>query len=183
MKTVAITLACLLVAGAASADQKIDAGPSSVLGTSLDCTTATPVTCGDVADGTAGPNGGNVANYGCTSLSYDGSTEAVYEVCVATDTFLSVDMLYAHDGATNDLDLFLLGSCSEGDCLDASTGTSGSENVSGNVAAGTYYVVVDGWNGLADGSAHTLTVTCDAPCDPVSVDAASWGDVKALYHE
>ncbi len=183
MKTIAITLACVLIAGTAfAAPEKVDEGPHTILGRAVDCSGATAMTCAETADGHVDATGGSVDTYGCTSLLYDGSTEAVYEICVAADTFLSVDMMYAHSAA-NDLDLFLLGSCDEADCLVSSTGTSGAENVSAAVTAGTYYVVVDGWDGLADGSTHTVSVTCDAPCDPVSVDDTSWGDVKALYHE
>jgi hypothetical protein len=183
VKKIVTTLACLLVASVAVAEEKVDNGGTPViLGTNLDCAGATPLTCGEVGSGANG-TGGSVVNYGCTTLSYDGASEVVYEICVAADTFLQVDMNYTHTSGANDLDLFLLGSCSESDCIDYEAGVDGTEHVEANVTAGTYYVVVDGWNGLADGSPHTVSVTCDAPCDPVSVDASSWGSVKALYNK
>ena len=61
------------------------------------------------------------------------------------------------------------------------TSSRRASSISAAVGAGVYYVVVDGWNGLSDGSGHTITVTCDQPCDPVSVEAESWGVIKSLY--
>jgi hypothetical protein len=89
-------------------------------------------------------------------------------------------MTYNHT-ATNDLDLFLLGSCEENDCLEASLGTSGNESVSAILPAGTYWVVVDGWSGRCDGTGvHDLAVICDAPCT-VSTEAHTWTDIKRRY--
>ena len=174
-------LAAILIAVAAQAAEKPHVDPLLIAGGALDCTGATSMTCGDVVNGVGGA-GGNVDNtYGCTGLSYAGCQEVVYEVCIASTGDLIVDMTYAHDSSTQDLDLFLLGSCNEADCLDSSTGTSGVEQVSAVVAAGTYYVVVDGWGGRCDGSGHTVSVTCDAPCTPVPVDAETWSKIKADY--
>ena len=97
---------------------KVDA-PSAILGTNVDCTGAQSATCGDVLIGTVGTTPGGPIEYGCSTLDYDGCTEAVYEICVAADDQLSVEMTYAHDGSLNDLDLFLLGSCDAVDCLDS----------------------------------------------------------------
>lgn len=180
MKKIAISLAALvLVAGAAYADKASeDQGPTGVGEGVLDCTGAAQVTCGGSASGPLGP-GGTVSSYGCTTLSYDGAEEAVVEICTGAAGPLTVDMTYAHN-SSNDLDLFLLGSCDPGDCLDASLGVSGVENVSANVPAGTYYAVVDGWIGLADGSGYELRVTCSTPCSNPVIDA-TWGTVKSVY--
>ncbi len=184
MKKIAITLACVLIASAAYAERKVDPGASLILGGLLDCSAAVEMTCGETAVGNlVVPAAGNVDVYGCSGLTYESSPEAVYEICVAADGQLTVDMSYTHDSSLNDLDLVLLGSCNEGDCLDMSTQTSGLETVTSAVTAGTYYVVVDGWGGRADGSGHSVAVTCDAPCTPTAVDAASWGEVKALYNK
>ena len=168
--TTCFAIACLGLASGALADERksqMDVPPEvPTLGGALDCTGALIVDCGATATGTCGP-GGNVDNtYGCTTLSYLGCEEVVYEICVGGDTDLIVDMTYTHSDA-NDLDLFLLGSCDEIDCLDSSTGTSGAEQVVAAVGAGTYYAVVDGWNsggGRCDGSGHVVTVSCDEPC-------------------
>ncbi|MEZ4651233.1 MAG: hypothetical protein R3E97_21070 [Candidatus Eisenbacteria bacterium] len=181
MKKIAISLAALaVVASAAFAGPKEDAnqGPTGLGEGTLDCSGAASITCGGSASGPLGP-GGTVAAYGCTTLSYDGAEEAVVEFCVGGAGSVSVDMTYAH-GAYNDLDLFVLGSCDPGDCLGASLGTSGAENVTANLAAGTYYAVVDGWNGLADGSGYDLSVSCSTPCTNPVIES-TWGAVKSIY--
>jgi len=62
------------------------------------------------------------------------------------------------------LELFLLNTCDRGDCLKRSTlpGTN-DEFLQAYLPAGTYYVVVDGYNGAT--SDYTLEVECDDPCD------------------
>jgi hypothetical protein len=180
MKKIAISLAALaVVASAVYAGPKEDAdqGPTGVGEGVLDCS-GEAITCGGSASGPLGP-GGTVAAYGCTTLSYDGAEEAVVPFCVGAQGTVSVDMTYAHSSG-NDLDLFILGSCDPGDCLGAATGTSGAENVTLALGAGTYYAVVDGWNGLADGSGYDLSVACDTPCSTPTIES-TWGSVKSVY--
>jgi hypothetical protein len=183
MKLATILFALLLVVPAASADLQVksDPGPAEPSGRALGCDGAPRITCGEILMGTSdGPSA--VAQYGCSGLDYSACGESVYELCVGSDDDVTVTMTYQHDGSANDLDLFLLSDCDENLCLDASLGTSGLETI-GPLAltAGTYYVVVDGWNALCNGSGHTLSVTCDAPCETVSVDPSTWGEVKGLY--
>ena len=63
-------------------------------------------------------------------------------------------------GLTADLDLFLVTDCKDPDNtqLAASTGTSSQESISTNLAAGTYYLIVEGYDGAT--SAFNLSVTC-----------------------
>jgi len=183
MKLATILFSLLLVAPAALADVQVksDPGPVEVSGRAIDCAGATEVTCDDVVAGVSdGPS--VVASYSCTGLLYDQCGESVYELCVASDDEVTLQMTYEHGNDVNDLDLFLLSDCDENSCLDASLDSSGFESI-GPLAltAGTYYVVVDGWNGWCDGSGHTLIVTCDAPCETVAVDPSTWGEVKGLY--
>ncbi len=188
-KVIVFAATLMLVAFGANASQKalMDVPPAGEPNADglLDCTGAASVTCGDVAPGACGP-GGNVDNtYGCTTLSYLDCQEIVYEVCLGGDGDLTVDMNYLHS-ADNDLDLFLLGSCEEADCLDSSTGTSGAETVELlGAAAGTYYVVVDGWNsgtgGRCDGSVFDVTINCGEGCGATAVDPATWGEIKSAY--
>jgi hypothetical protein len=183
MKLTTILFALLLVAPAAFADVEVksDPGPGEVAGRAADCTGAQEITCGEIATGTVG-GASNVANYSCTGLDYSACGEAVYELCVASDDDVTINMTYQHDGTLNDLDLFLLSDCDENTCLDSSLGTSGLETIGPlPLAAGTYYLVVDGWNALCDGSGHTVSVICDAPCETVDVDPSTWGEVKGLY--
>ena len=80
----------------------------------------------------------------------------------------------------NDLDLFLLGSCDENDCLDFSVDVTGLETVDGvDLPAGTYYVVVDDFSGQGDGTGHTLTI--DSPNCAVAAERVNWGVVKSKF--
>ena len=178
-KAIVILFAVALV-GAAHAE-KVDPGPVDpvTLGL-LDCDGAIPLTCGETATVADPAFGGNVALYSCTGLNYGQCGEVVYEICLGAEGNLQVDMTYNHT-TDNDLDLFLLGSCEEADCLSASTGVSGVESVSANLAAGTYYVVVDGWNdNCIGGSQHVISVICDAPCT-VSSESSTWSEIKRHY--
>lgn len=182
MKKIAIAtlaiFAMTTMAFAAKEDEALQPGGFGPGGL-LDCSGAVSVTCGDSSTNSAGPGVGNVDNYGCSGLLYNNAEEFVYELCVGATGVVDLTMTYTHNSTTNDLDLWLLGSCDENDCLLGSTATSGTENINTNLAAGTYYVVVDGWGGRQDGSAHTLTVTCDTPCGPTPTFNTTWGQIKA----
>jgi hypothetical protein len=184
MKNVIVfLLAGVLATGAFAATDKIDPGPQEPVTLELlDCEGATYLSCGMNASNNDPVAGGNVDIYSCTGLSYGDCGEVVYEICLGADGDLQVDMTYNHTG-TNDLDLFLLGSCEENDCIDSSLGTSGQESVFGeNLPAGTYWVVVDGWSGRCDGAAaHDINVICEVPCT-VSSEQSTWSDVKQRYN-
>lgn len=182
MKKFAISMAAVaLCSTMAFAGPKEDAhqGPTGYGEGNLDCSGAADITCGGQASGAIGPGGG-VDFYGCTGLFYGGAEEAVYEICTGADGQLAVHMTYTHSGSS-DNDLFVLGSCDPADCLGASLGTSGVEDVVVNVPAGTYFAVVDGWEGLADGTGHTVSVACSTPCG-TPVVKKSWGGIKSVYN-
>lgn len=155
------TTALLLAAGlvyADALDKKIEAETQTAGSPvrALDCSGALPLACGDVVTGDNTGLVDNNASYSCVSWNESGG-EIVYEFVLATDQIVN----FALSGMTADFDLFLLGSCDPLDCItyaDVSVTTS-------CLTAGTYYVVVDGYNG-ATGS-FTLTVTCtDCPTPP-----------------
>lgn len=184
-KKLFVAAACMVIATSASALDKheMDTGPGNQAGAGLlDCTGASEITCGDSQTNSAGPGAGNVTTYGCTGLSYNDAVEFVYELCVGGDGDVNLTMTYTHDGSLNDLDLFLLGSCDESDCIDASLATSGTEVIDAVLTEGTYYVVVDGWGGRQDGSAHSLSVTCDNACT-TPIEPKSWGEIKGEYRD
>jgi hypothetical protein len=180
MKHAIVILLSLVLATAAFA-AKEDPGPMDVDARGLlDCTDAPSLSCGQTMNMADPSFGGTVEFYSCTGLNYGQCGEVVYEVCIGAEGTLQIDMTYNHT-ADNDLDLFLLGSCEENDCIEASLGTSGLESVSAELPAGTYYVVVDGWNDNCDGTgSHDLAVICDVPCT-VSGEATSWTNLKSLY--
>ena len=180
MKLMIVMLLTIALCGVAYAE-KFDPGPQDpVYLDLLDCDGATQMTCGETAANADPGMGGTVATYSCSGLNYGQCGEVVYEICLGEPGTLQVDMTYNHT-ADNDLDLFLLGSCEEADCLDASTGVSGTESVSADLPAGTYYAVVDGWADNCDGTAgHDIAVICDAPCT-VSSEASTWSEIKRIY--
>jgi hypothetical protein len=178
---IAITVLMLFVVGAAYAKQH-EPGPSDVQTDGLlDCTNASSITCGETQTNAVGPGLGNVDTYGCTTLLYDSAMEFVYELCIGGNGGqVDIAMTYNHNSSTNDLDLFLLGSCEESDCIDASLGTTGTETISAVLSPGYYYLVVDGWGGRQDGSAHDIVVNCSAPC-ATPVETSTWGEIKSLH--
>jgi hypothetical protein len=127
------------------------------------CDTAVVIACGQtLANATQG--GGRVDAWGCNSLSYAGASEMVYRITHGTGGDLTIEMNYTH-GPANDLDLFLLASCDPADCVAQSIGTTGNELITlSGLEPGIYYAVVDGYNGLQDGSYHSITVQCMDLC-------------------
>ena len=172
--------------GNAELEEKLNlAGQPNVASTppSLDCSGATPIECGPYTYG-GGTGPGNVTSYGCGLWIYALSEEIVYEITSTAMTTFTVTMNYSHtvidNIEVNDLDLFLLGSCDENDCLDFSVDVTGLETVHGvNLPAGTYYVVVDNFSGQGDGTGHTLTI--DSTNCAVAAELVNWGEVKSKF--
>ncbi len=120
----------------------------------LDCTNAVTITCPATVDGnnTGAPN--DVEQYSCT-LWVESGGELVYALTLENTCYQVTATL---SNMTADFDVFILGSCDEADCLtygDSSATTS-------CLVPGTYYIVVDGYNGAT--GTFTLDVTC-AVCD------------------
>lgn len=160
-----IAIAALLVFGIASADEaakKLEGEMNQGLPATnaLLCEGAIPISCGDVV---AGDNLTGVSTadvYGCVTWT-ESAPEAIYELVLATDQVVTV----AISGMTADLDVFILSACDEGSCVDY--GDAGF--TTDCLTAGTYLIVVDGYNGAT--SAFDLAVSCVSceivdPCDP-----------------
>jgi hypothetical protein len=120
--------------------------------------------CNDLVVGSNVGEPSNVSYYSCVGWLESGG-EVVYELVLPGpgEKILFVSL----DTQGCDLDLFLLGSCDENDCI-----THGDVGlVAAPLSAGTYYLVVDGYEG--DACPFTLTVTCgdlDEPCCPLLDD-------------
>ncbi len=123
------------------------------------CSNAIVATCGNSYGGNNGMGGHNYSTY-----TYNGQTatesgpENVYKITVAANTSLTVNLTNLY----GDLDLFLLGSCGGNNSVLALSGNSGSNNESmtmNNLPAGTYYIVIDGWNGCI--SNYLLSIICN----------------------
>jgi hypothetical protein len=158
-KVLLCTTALLLAAGlvfADALDKKIEAETQEPLqaARALDCTGALPLACGDVVTGDNTGLVDNNATYSCVSWNESGG-ETVYEFTIAGDEIVTFTL----SNMTADFDLFLLGSCDPLDCIDYADNSVTTECLT----AGTYYVVVDGYNG-ATGS-YQLDVACES-CEP-----------------
>ncbi len=120
----------------------------------LDCSVAIPLNCGTVSGTTVGAPS-NVSAYSCTGWNESGP-EAVYEFVITGPE--CYDVTATISGLAADLDVFILGSCDENDCLTFGDTIAAA----GCLQPGTYYIVVDGYNGAE--SAFTLAVDC-VDCD------------------
>jgi hypothetical protein len=159
MKKFLLLLAALcLVAGAAQA-AKVEGKPTSLSRGALDCTGAIPIACGDVYTGDTTGGAMNVATYDCTSWN-EGGPEVVHVLELPYLGKINAVI----SGLSSDLDVFLLGSCEEADCL-AYGNTSFTTDC---LDPGTYYIVVDGY-GTAAGP-YTLTVNCTECLPPPAND-------------
>lgn len=162
----AIMITLIMAAGTVQAEKPGDAHPDYSKG-ALNCTNAIPVTCGAVVTGNNTGFPANVQYYSCGTWSEIGS-EVVYRLDLAGPDCHAITA--ALSGMSADLDIYILGSCEETDCLAYGDATA----TTGCLEPGTYYVVVDGYGSTAPGaqSAYTLSVSCavcscPSPCPPV----------------
>lgn len=166
---VLLAAASLLAAGAALAvdpqeigkegsiiDDKPFVPPAGVEKRALDCSGAQDLPCnGSVQSTTVGlPN--NAALYNCVGWNESGGEE-VWRLVLAERR--NVVATLTTGGC--DLDLFLLSACDATTCF-----RYGSTGFTQIVEPGTYYLVVDGYNGAS--CSYTLTLTCQDP-DPGSI--------------
>jgi hypothetical protein len=175
MRIATVLLIGLLVLAAATAVAQDKAKPyvAPVPGTLqlLDCSNATPVTCGDSFDDTnvGAPN--NVQSYSCVGWTESGG-EVVYALNLVHTTNLTVSL----SNMSADFDAFLLGSCDENDCLEY-----GDSSFGYTLDPGSYYIVVDGYSGAT--GTYTLTIDCEEllpPCCPFD-DVCCWLDFNVEH--
>ena len=169
-------IAAALVAGLLSsiscAGCAIEEGPANVfegLKNPLDCIEARVLVCTEY-DSTYVDRidwhvegEGAVTTYsgqGRTFHNYDGSPEVVWRIEVPRGALA----VYLESNQTGqDLDLFLMDQCGNESVVASSANRfhdSHNEYLSHNAKAGTYFVVVDGYDGRYLGGRMTLTVTC-----------------------
>lgn len=164
MKLAMSGLAVLAVAGASSialATPKYDKSHAPQgEGTRglLDCTVAIDAGCGFNYSGNNQFGNSNVTTYSCTGFSESGP-EDVFRLVLASTS--NVDIVMDTDGG--DLDLFLLASCDEGDCIAFSAAIEHEEIHEKCLPAGEYFVVVDGYNGTI--ANYSISINC-TDCTP-----------------
>ncbi|MEL6924942.1 MAG: Kazal-type serine protease inhibitor domain-containing protein, partial [Bacteroidota bacterium] len=128
----------------------------------LDCSYAEALECGKPYQGTNEYGQDNVSLYKCgNTLNVENNgPEVVHQFSIpkagAVDIYLT--------GLSANLELFLLGDCDRGECAKYSQNSGKKdEHISTYLEAGSYYVVVDGYNGAV--SDYTLRVDCPSVCD------------------
>lgn len=107
---------------------------------------------GDTTTSTNDNNGGSTNGLGTPGGSWSGNDD-VYALNWPGGT-ITINLLFSH--AASDLDLYLINSTGDG-LLAFSESTTDNETIGpGTLAAGSYFIMVDGWQG-ANG-AYTLNV-------------------------
>lgn len=150
----------------------------------LDCGGAIALSHGVSVDGTTVGGTNNQTEYCGWGAGYPWSgPEDVYTFTTADVSDLRITLTnFGWNGNYGDLDLFILGSCDATDCWNW-----GDETVFyPDAPAGTYYIVVEGWNGAeAD---YTITAWSSAGILLVDDDHSGWpgsptgyADVSGVY--
>ncbi|MCF8247269.1 MAG: T9SS type A sorting domain-containing protein [Saprospiraceae bacterium] len=129
--------------------------PDPNCGSTSFCANTTPVSCGTFLpnQSTIGGNN-NISSYPCVSNAGFAGPEKVYKITLTQPGDLQIGMEILIPGL--DLDLFLLAdNCNTVTCLSSSTSSNTTSNLEAivyPVAAGTYYIVVDGEYATSQGS-------------------------------
>ena len=128
----------------------------------LDCSNRVPLSCGTPYNGTNAGGTDDVSTYTCgQTLNVENNGPEVVHTFTTTEAgIVTIDLT----GLSSNLELFLLSECSRRSGLTYSQnpGTQ-PERITRFLPAGTWYVVVDGYNGAI--SNYTLTVDCSSACD------------------
>jgi len=120
----------------------------------LDCSEAISIGCNESTNGSTVGMPNNVSGYSCIGWDESGG-EMVYEM-VLDDEYVVNGLIH---GMGADLDIFFLDGCEENNCI-----AYGNNLFTTTAGPGTYYIVVDGFNGAEDYFA--LTTECDLVQDP-----------------
>jgi hypothetical protein len=116
---------------------------------------------GQQIDGDTSLYSNNISSYSC-SIWDESGPETLYAFTLPAGDFYTVTATIS--GMTADLDVFLLssGGCGNpGQCL-AVDSYGNTTAVAGPVPSGTYYIAVDGFNGVSDVYSIELTVESGA---------------------
>ena len=146
-----VTSSCNQSAAANSNGATLTVNPNSGL-----CTDAVVLTCGQIYNGNTVSGASNISMYNCASDWIESGPEKVHVITTTSTGDLTATL----SNLGVDLDVFILGSCSESACL--AFGNDGATYT--NAPPGIYYIVVDGYDG-ASGS-YTLTINCGSCIAP-----------------
>lgn len=126
----------------------------------FDPTLATAIYCNSEIQGTTLTGCHNLVSSGyCGSATYNQYTgpEKLYTFRITSPQNINIKMVEF----TEDLDIFLLRSCTPSDCVAESSNplSSGYEHIGTYLDTGTYYLVVDGWSNAA--SDFRMAFSCE----------------------
>ncbi|MEL6392420.1 MAG: Kazal-type serine protease inhibitor domain-containing protein, partial [Bacteroidota bacterium] len=148
----------------------------------LDCSQTVELACGDTYTGTNLNGNDDVSLYTCGNVYNveNNGPEIVHSFTLLESGPVTIDLT----GLSANLELFLLSACDRSACLQYSQnpGTS-DEQIVRNLPAGTYYIVVDGYNGAV--SDYELSINCSESCqlgiNPISSTPAGCGSYGGSY--
>ena len=148
----------------------------------LDCSETVPLDCGVPYSGTNLYGNDDVSLYTCGNVYNveNNGPEIVHSFTITEGGPVTISLT----GLSANLELFLLATCDRSACLQYSqnSGTN-DEEITRNLPPGTYYVVVDGYNGAI--SDYTLTVDCNETCNldvwPIANTPAGCGQAGGSY--
>jgi len=139
-----------------------------------------PITayCGYTYTGNNGAGGNNFNTYYYNGqyINNESGPEMIYQITLTSAGPLTISL----SGLSGDLDLFLLSSCNSNAVVAVSGhgGSQGEAIILGNVPAGTYKIVIDGWNYTI--SNYSLTVSCNGII-PISNDEPCYATTLSSY--
>ncbi|MFT4759688.1 MAG: hypothetical protein ACI9LN_001653 [Saprospiraceae bacterium] len=137
----------------------------------LDCSDAQPLTCGTPYLNNNINGNDNVSLYHCGNVLNveNNGPEMVHTFTITEPGQVDISLT----NLTANLELFLLDACDNSECLNYSqNGSTGSEFITTFLAPGTYYIIVDGYNGAT--SDYSLQVDCEGTCNlDIAVNSSS----------
>jgi len=138
----------------------------------LYCGDSHALTCGHPFNNNNNTGHDNVSLYTCSPNHINvenNGPEVVHHFTTTTTGNVDISLT----NLSCNLELFLLSSCDRGACIEHSTKPGASdEHISTYLQPGTYYVVVDGYNGAACN--YNLIVNCPTSCD-LELDVSTTG--------
>ncbi|HRI59238.1 MAG TPA: T9SS type A sorting domain-containing protein [Saprospiraceae bacterium] len=111
-----------------------------------------------------------IAGLGVPGTAYN-APDRLYKFTLASAAEINISLHILTPGA--DLDMYLLSTCQPATCIEASYSESPFEFIRVNLAAGDYYLVVDGFNGWQ--GSFNLRLSCTCNC----VESADVGNLYA----
>ena len=131
------------------------------------CSTPINLTAGQIYNGNTSGGQSSFPSYNCSTWNESGP-ERVHRITLNSPGTITASL----SNYTSDVDVFILSSCSSSSCL-----AFGNVTAQASVGAGTYYIVVDGYNGAISSYTLTVNVTGSTPAISVTPSSLSFGSV------